>query len=669
MRMRRLNPVALLALAAVVAIVVACGERAAAGSTTIPADAVPSTVTSAARDWPTIGGDAGSAHYSGLGQITKENVTQLAVAWSMRTGDASHDSGMKAPKGESCSACHTGSAKFEATPILANNRLYLSTPLNRVLALDPASGKELWRHDPKLDMKQERSEGFVSRGVAFWQGAVIPSGRPERSEGGAREAGSASCIKRVFFGTVDARLLALDADSGTLCSGFGENGTVRLDQGIGPLQVGQYGMTSPPMVVGDVVVTGSSIGDNRRVEMERGIVRGWDAVSGKQVWSFDPMSEDQRTGGGNAWAPLSADLGLGLVFIPTGSAAPDFFGGQRPGNNQYTNAVVALKAATGEVVWSFQTVHHDLWDFDVSSPPALITVPKDGVNVPAVAVSTKHGFIFILDRRTGKPLFPVEERPVPASDIPGEVASATQPFPVLPKPLFPSHLTREMVWGFNDEERDACLAQFDKMKTGPIFTPPSTQGTVMFPAYSGGTTWGGVSWSPEENVLVLNLMRLPFWVKLRMRQAGEKINQEGTPWIMSRAMLSSPKGLPCSKPPWGNLVAIDLRTGEEKWQVPLGTVPKLSKVPGYEAFGSPSMGGSIITSSGIVFIAAAMDDVIRGFDLQTGKELWKAALPAGGQATPMTYEWNGKQYLVISAGGHGNLGTTAGDYVVAFALQ
>jgi quinoprotein glucose dehydrogenase len=657
--LRRQNLTTLLFVSAIVAVIVACGQQAKA----IPADAEPVTVSSAATDWPTIGGDAGSAHYSGLKQITRENVAQLAVAWTIRTGDASHDSGMKAPAGESCSACHTGSSKFEATPILANNRLYLSTALNRVLALDPASGKELWRHDPKLDMKQERSEGFVSRGVAYWQRsreAVTPSA--------TRGTGSAVCTRRVFFGTVDARLLALDADSGTLCSDFGEHGTVHLDRGIGPLQVGQYGMTSPPVVVGDVVVTGSSIGDNRRVEMERGIVRGWDAVTGAQRWSFDPMSEDQRTGGGNAWAPLSADLGLGLVFIPTGSAAPDFFGGQRPGNNQYTNAVVALRAATGEVVWSFQTVHHDLWDFDVSSPPALITVPKDGVDMPAVAVATKHGFIFILDRGTGKPLFPVEERPVPASDIPGEVASATQPFPVLPKPLFPSHLTREMVWGFNDEERNACLADFDKLKTGPIFTPPSTQGTVMFPAYSGGTTWGGVSWSPEENVLVLNLMRLPFWVKLRLRQAGEKINQEGTPWIMSRAMLSSPKGLPCSKPPWGNLVAIDLRTGEEKWQVPLGTVPKLSKVPGYEAWGSPSMGGSIITSSGIVFIAAAMDDVIRAFDLKTGQELWKGALPAGGQATPMTYEWNGKQYLVIAAGGHGNLGTTTGDYVVAFAL-
>lgn len=646
------------------AIIAACGEKATAGSVSVPADAVPSTVTPTSTSWSSIGGDPGSAHYSGLAQITPQNVSRLAVAWSIRTGDASHDTGMKAPPGESCSRCHTGASKFEATPILANNRLYLSTPLNRVLAIDPANGRELWRHDPKLDFKQERSEGFVSRGVAYWE----QTAGVRRQGSGVRGQASGSCARRIFFGTVDARLLALDADSGTLCPGFGDGGTVRLDRGIGPLQVGQYGMTSPPVVAGDVVVTGSSIGDNRRVEMERGIVRGFDAVTGAQRWAFDPMSEDLKTGGGNAWAPLSVDPGLGLVFIPTGSAAPDFFGGLRPGNNQYTNSVVALRASTGEVVWYYQTVHHDLWDFDVASPPALITVPKDGRDVPAVAVATKMGHIFILDRRTGQPLFPVEERPVPASDMPGEVASATQPFPVLPKPLFTSHLTRDMVWGFNDAERDACLAQFDQMRTGPIFTPPSVQGTVMFPAYSGGTTWGGVSWSPEKNLLVFNLHRLPFWVKQRQRKPGEKINQEGTPWVMSRGMLASPKGLPCSKPPWGNLVAIDLRTGEEKWQVPLGAVPDLAKVPGYEAWGSPSMGGSITTAGGLVFIAAAMDDYLRAFDLETGKELWKGALPAGGQATPMTYEWNGTQYVVIAAGGHGNLGTTFGDFVVAYAL-
>lgn len=649
----RLNLAGPLASIAVVAVVVACGQKATAIE--------PSTVSLAAKDWPTIGGDPGSAHYSGARQITRDNVQQLTVAWTMRTGEATHDSGMKAPAGESCSHCHTGNAKFEATPILANDRLYLSTPLNRVIALDPGTGKELWRHDPKLDMKQERSEGFVSRGVAYWEAGQHTSSRAQRSD-------LVPCSRTIFFGTVDARLLALDANTGAPCADFGDHGTVRLDQGIGPLQVGQYGMTSPPVVIGNTVITGSSIGDNRRVEMERGIVRGWDAVTGQQRWAFDPMSEDPKTGGGNAWAPLSADPGLGLVFIPTGSAAPDFFGGLRPGNNQYTNSVVALNAETGEVAWYYQVVHHDLWDFDLSAPPAMITVPRDGKRVPAVAVATKHGFIFILDRRTGKPLFPVEERPVPASDVPGEVASKTQPFPVLPRPLFPSHLTRDMIWGINEEEKAACLAAFDKMRTGPIFTPPSVQGTVMYPAYSGGTTWGGVSWSPESDLLVLNVMRLPFWVKLRERKPGEKENQEGTPWIMSRAMLSSPRGLPCSKPPFGNLVAIDLKTGEEKWQVPLGTVPKLAKVPGYEAWGSPSMGGSITTAGGVAFIGAAMDDYLRAFDLGNGKELWKGALPAGGQATPMTYEWKGRQYVVIAAGGHGNLGTTFGDYVVAFSL-
>ena len=377
-------------------------------------------------DWAAYGGDPGGSRHSGLTQITPGNVGRLHLAWSYRTGDATHDDHGEGPQ-SGCGRCHTGESKFEATPILADGRLYLSTPLNRVLALDPRTGSELWRHDPKLRIDLERNEGFVSRGVAYWRSA-------------GDQATTGSCGSRIFFGTVDARLLALDAASGQPCSGFGEQGTVRLDREVGRVQEGQYGVTSPPVVVGKVVIVGSAIGDNRRVDMERGVVRGYDAVTGAERWLFDPIPRSAAdpayhtwdstaarvTGGGNAWAPLSADTALGLVFVPTGSAAPDFYGGLRPGDNRYTSSVVALEAATGRVRWHFQVVHHDLWDFDVASQPTLVTVPRNGREIPAVAVATKMGHLFILDRRTGEPLYPVEERPVPASDVPGERTAATQ---------------------------------------------------------------------------------------------------------------------------------------------------------------------------------------------------------------------------------------------------
>ncbi|HSE43992.1 MAG TPA: pyrroloquinoline quinone-dependent dehydrogenase [Gemmatimonadales bacterium] len=637
--------------------------------------------------WSSYGGDPGGSRYSPLGQITRSNIGRLEVAWTYRTGDASHDDHSEGPKG-GCGRCHTGESKFEATPIIAEDRLYLSTPLNRVIALDPASGKELWRYDPKLKLDLERNEGFVSRGVAYWiddcRLTIAECAGSSSSSDRQSAINNQSCHSRIFFGTVDARLLALDAATGRPCDEFGEHGTVRLDVGVGRVQEGQYGVTSPPAVVGDVVVVGSSIGDNRRLDMEHGAVRGFDARTGRELWSFDPIPRSPadpeyqhwskeaaaRTGAGNAWAPISADTSLGLVFVPTGSAAPDFFAGLRPGDNRYTNSVVALEAKTGKVRWSFQVVHHDLWDFDVASQPSLITVPRDGREVPAVAVATKMGHIYILDRITGAPLFPVEERPVPASDVPGEQASPTQPFPVLPKPLFPAPLERGDVWGVTPGEKKACLAEFDRMRSGPLFTPPSLQGTVMYPGYAGGTTWGGMSWSPQQHLLVTNLIRIPLWVKLEPRAPGDSSgNQIGTPFRMSRGMLASPKGLPCNRPPWGSLVAIDLATGAQRWQVPLGRIPEFKWFPWAGRWGSPNMGGSMVAAGGLVFIGAAMDNYLRAYDLETGSELWRGKLPAGGQATPMSFAANGRQYVVIAAGGHGNLGTTFGDYVVAFRLR
>ncbi len=483
--------------------------------------------------------------------------------------------------------------------------------------------------------------------------------------------------------TVDARLVALDPDRGELCKEFGIDGIVALDQGVGEVQEGNYGVTSPPAVVGDLVITGSAIGDNRRVDLERGVVRAYDVQTGALRWTWDPIPRSagepgwdtwtpeaaQRTGGGNAWAPLSADPDRDLVFVPTGATAPDFYGGERWGSNLFANSVVALKASTGELEWYFQTVHHDLWDYDVASQPSLVTVSRDGRDIPAVVSVGKTGFTYLLDRETGEPLFPVEERPVPQSDVPGEQSWPTQPFPLKPPSIHPQSIDSDDMWGINEEEEAFCRQQFEQFRAGEIFTPPSLEGTLMFPGYGGGVNWGGVAIDQSRKVLITNVLRFAMWVRLHERAPGSRGgNQRGTPYTMSRAPLVSPSGLPCNKPPWGTLVAVDLVSGDIKWEVPLGQVSDLADIPESETWGTPNFGGPIATAGGLVFIGAAMDDFIRAFDIETGEVVWKAPLPAGGQATPMTYEVGGKQYLVIAAGGHGSLGTTQGDYIVAFAL-
>lgn len=618
--------------------------------------------------WPAYGGDIGGARYSPLAQINKDNVTQLQVAWTSRTGDMRHDE--DGPQQGPCSQCHASDSKFETTPILGNNTLFVSTPTNRVVAFDAQTGVQQWMYDPKIDLDIDRSEDFISRGVSQWMGQEP-------------EAGSL-CQHTIFKATIDARLIALDAETGALCPDFGKGGTVGLDEGVGRVQEGQYGVTSPPVVIGDVVVVGSSMGDNRRVDMERGTVRAYHAKTGELLWSWDPIPRNpeslgwdswtpkaaQITGAANAWAPLSGDAERDLVFLPTGSAAPDFYGGERLGDNLFANSVVALRASTGEYVWHFQVVHHDLWDYDVAAQPSLITVPRDGQEVPAVAVGTKTGLLFVLHRETGEPLFPVEERPVPTSTVEGEEASPTQPYPVLPRPLHQQTIGPDQAWGITEEELAFCRQQMENLTYEGAFTPPSEEGTLFFPGFGGGINWGGMAYDDERNLLVTTVNRLTMWVRLHKRPRGSTAgNQKGTPYTMSRAALVSPSGLPCNAPPWSTMVAVDLESGEVAWEVPLGFVPELAEHPEAKYWGSPfSMGGPIITAGGLVFIGASRDDAIRAFDIETGEELWRAELPAGGQATPMTYEIGGKQYLVIAAGGHASMGTTPGDYVVAFAL-
>ena len=620
--------------------------------------------------WSFYGGDAGGTRWSPLADITRANVARLQPAWTISTRDLEHKMGDQGPQA-GCANCHRGSTKFEATPLQVGGMLYLSTPLNRVVALEAATGKERWRFDPKLKLNIDRNEGFVSRGVALWRDA--------------RAAEQVACARRIFFATVDARLFALDAADGRPCTTFGNDGTVRLDVGVGRVQVGQYGVTSPPVVAGDVVIVGSAIGDNRLVEMEHGTVRAYDVRTGALRWAWDPIPRSastpgyetwspegaRKTGAANAWAPLSVDSARGLVFIPTGSASPDYYGGERPGANLYANSVVALEAQTGAVRWHFQVVHHDLWDYDVASQPTLFDLKRGARTIPAVVVATKMGFLYVLDRETGRPLFPVEERAVPASTVPGEQAFATQPFPALA--AFRLHPTGKVseadVWGPTPADKDACLKQFAGFRNEGIFTPPSFEGTLMFPFYGGGVNWGGVTIDPVRQLLVVNHNRLPAWVKLRKRGPADAFaNMRGTPYVMERAVWSSPSGTPCVKGPWGMLTAIDLATGRVKWEHPLGRRPGIPEGHEAAAWGTPGAGGSLATAGGLVFIAAAQDEVLRAFDIETGKELWSAKLPAGGQATPMTFRVAGKQYIVIAAGGHGDYGVTLSDKVVAYAL-
>ncbi|HKS41901.1 MAG TPA: pyrroloquinoline quinone-dependent dehydrogenase [Blastocatellia bacterium] len=615
-------------------------------------------------DWPAYGRDGGGTRYSPLNQINRDNVKNLKVAWEYRTGAAKE-------KGSSASK-----AAFEATPILVDGTLYLSTPFNRVIALDPETGKEKWTYDPKVDLTKGYSE-VTSRGVSTW---VDRNAR-----------------RRIYVATIDARLIALDGASGELCKDFGQDGQVDLTRDVRLVDRGEYQVTSPPAVIGDLLIVGSTLGDNRGVELERGVVRAYNARTGKLQWSWDPIPKSvddparktwqgesaMRTGAANAWSIISVDPERNLVFVPTSSPSPDYYGGERKGSNLYANSVVALRASTGKIVWHFQVVHHDLWDYDVASQPVLITMKRNGRNVPAVAVGTKIGHLFVLHRETGKPLFPVEERPVPQSTVAGEEASPTQPFPVMPRSLVPQKFTVDDAWGMVPADRDACREQMKNLRSGGVFTPPSLEGTIAVPGNVGGMNWSGMSYDPRRGLLITNTNRLAFLVKLiprdeynkgrssgeNNRLKGEFGRQTGTPYAMYREPLRAPSGAPCNAPPWGALTAVDLATGAVRWEVPLGQIPQLAMVPESAKWGSFNLGGSIITAGGLVFIAAAMDNYLRAFDVETGRELWKAELPASAQAMPMTYQGkDGKQYVVICAGGHGKLGTKMGDSVIAFTI-
>ncbi len=651
--------------------------------------------------WPAYGGDSGGQRYATAAEITSQNVADLHPVWQYHT------------RALQTNSLSRNEAAFEATPILGARTLYFSTPFDQVIALDATTGTERWRFDPQLH--DDLAAGvYTSRGVAFW-----------RSNTGSKTA----CSERVFLGTLDARLIALDAATGKACTGFGNAGTVDLRHGV-PTQTTEpyreYGVTSPPTVVGDVLVVGSAVADGQEVDVEPGVVRGYDATTGRLLWTWDPLpwarTQAVRTGGGNTWGVISADPERGLIYLPTGSPSPDFYGGLRSGDDRDADSVVALDARTGKKVWAFQVVHHDLWDYDVAAQPLLFEYQN---RVPAVAITTKMGMVFVLNRVTGAPIYPVTERPVPQTDVPGERTSPTQPFSSLP-PLSPLNLRADELAGHTRADAAFCAAEIAGLRNEGIYTPPSLHGSLLYPGSLGGVNWGSPAFDPATGILYVNSNHHAFRTRLIPRWKFQMLGilaswenwiyasaslllllcilrrsfrpgwpgglvvlalavwgcfaavgnlagkqhfgheiapQRKTPYAVERSPVQDKHGLPCTPTPWGKITALNLNTGKEVWDRPLGTM-----VPGAET-GSLNLGGPLVTAGGLVFTAAEREPALRAFDKTTGENVWTGKLPVPAQSTPMTYVLDGRQFIVIAAGGHGGFGTPLGDSLVAFALR
>ncbi|MDH3641082.1 MAG: pyrroloquinoline quinone-dependent dehydrogenase [Gammaproteobacteria bacterium] len=605
--------------------------------------------------WTAYGATPGGSHYSSATQLTRDNVQWLEPVWEHRSGDIRHG---VAPGGD---APAMTASSFQATPIVIDDTLYYCSPFNKVFAVDAETGAERWRFDPEVD----NSTYYLPncRGVSSW-----------------RSGKSGRCEHRILAGTLDARLIALDAETGERCADFGDNGEVDVTNRISKHEAAEYSITSPPAILGDAVITGSMVLDNTRTDAPSGVVRAYDVRSGEPRWAWNPVPPDMeqwnddetfRSGTTNVWSIIAVDEERNLVFVPTGNTNPDYFGGHRDGLDYYSSSVVALDGATGEVVWHYQMVHHDLWDYDTPAQPTLMDLRLGDETIPVVVQVTKMGMTFVLHRETGQPVFPVEERPVPQNPVQGEYLSPTQPFPTHIPHLLPE-FTVDDVWGMTFWDEGACRDRMNALRSEGIYTPPSTEGSLLYPSNGGGNNWGSPAIHLGAQVMVVITWRMPATVKLTPReQCGEMLQgQLGTPYCVETGMLTSPLGMPCVEPPWATLDAIDLAAGKILWSVPLGTTRDLAPFPLWWIRGVPGVGGPTVTASGLVFIGAALEHVLRAHDLDTGEELWQARLPTAANSVPMTYQIrpDGRQYVVVAAGGHWGGPNPPGDHLMAFAL-
>lgn len=641
------------------------------------------------QNWEHYGNTPGASRFAALDQINVDNVGKLAVAWTYRTGDTPASPG-------------GNGAEDQLTPLQVDDQVFVCTPHNNVIALDATTGKERW----KTEINAKQKKWMRCRGLAYFDASRTieqPSVAGATPVKAATVASGAVCEQRILMNSIESELIALDAKTGAFCPDFGVNGRVDLKTGLGKgPDAGQYSLTSAPTLAGTTVVVGGRVADNVSTDMPGGVVRGYDVVTGALRWAFDPGNPEMKTAPAtgetytrstpNVWAPMSYDPASNTVFMPVGSAAIDLWGVKHTElDRKYGASMLAVDATTGAEKWVYQTVHDDLWDYDVPMQPSFIDFPDAaGKTTPALVFGTKAGQIFVLDRATGQPLTQVEQRPVKAGTIPGETYSPTQPFSVGMPQIGADDLTESDMWGATPFDQLICRIKFKSMRYDGLFTPPGTDASLNLPGSLGGMNWGGVSIDPTSRYMFINDMRVGLEVQLNplkpstagaKNDGGEAANISGaavplvgTPYaINAKLRFVSPLDIPCQKPPFGTLTAVDMTTRQIAWQVPVGTVqdtgPFGIKMHLPVPIGMPTIGGTLATQGGLVFIAATQDYFLRAYDSRTGQEVWKARLPVGSQGTPITYRapGTGKQYVVISAGGARN-SPDRGDYVVAYAL-